>query len=176
MRLNLVTVSILLGVLAHHQLRAQVPGQDYQALMQAMEKAQVEASKPGDDKLTCEQLEEQLVAVAQDPELQAHVESAGASAQKDQEAIKKGMGGQRAIQSLRTAFMAMMPGGAAVGMASAQAQAQAQGAQAADRVASRMDQAKQMMALLPKLMRGQRVVELAAAKECEWASSAGMNQ
>lgn len=169
MRMKFITISLLL-------LATSAQGQDYQAMMQAMEKAQSEASKPGDDKLTCEQLEKQLIAVAQDSELQAYMKVAGASAQADQEAMKKAAAGPRAMQTLRTAFMAMVPGGAAAGMASAQAQAQAQGAQAAGRVQTRMEQAKQLTALMPKLMRGQRVVELAAAKKCEWATSAGMNQ
>ena len=168
--MRMILSSVLLLLVA-----APAQSQDYQAMMQAMEKAQSEASKPGDDKLSCEQLQEQLIAVTQDPEFQAHVESASASAQRDRAAMNAAAG-QTAVQSLRTALMALVPGGAMAGMASAQADAQAQGAQAADRVRSRMDQAKQLTALMPKLMRGQRVFELAAAKKCDWAASARVNQ
>lgn len=150
-------------------------GQDYQAMMQAMEQAQASASKPGDDKLTCEQLEEQLVAVTQDPEFLAHIEAMGAGAQKDQAAMQSAKG-QIAVQSLRTVFMTLVPGGRMVGMASAQSQATAQGAQGTKRAQERMQQGQQMAKLMPQLMRGQRVVELAAAKGCEWAADAGMGQ
>lgn len=149
--------------------------QDYQAMMQAMDKAQAEAAKPGDDKLTCGQLEDQLVAVAQDPDLLAYVDAAGAQAQKDQEAMNAAKG-QIAMQALRAALMSTMPGAAMPGMVSAQAQATAQGAQAMKRNQDRMEQAQKMTAMMPKLMRGQRVLELAVAKNCEWAAGAGMGQ
>lgn len=150
-------------------------GQDYQAMMRAMEKAQAEAAKPGDDKLTCAQLEEQLVALAQDPEIQAQAEAAGADAQKQQEAMQ-GVKGQIAAQTFRTVMMSTMPGAAMPGMASAQAQATAQGAKGMKQTQERMQQAQKMIPLMPKIMRGQRVIELAAAKSCEWAASAGMGK
>jgi len=64
---------------------AQVPpgAQDYEAMAKAMEKAQAEASKPGDEKLTCDQLQQQMVAIAQDPAFLAYVQAAGAEAQKE---------------------------------------------------------------------------------------------
>ena len=145
--------------------------QDYQAMSQAMQKAQADASRPGDEKLTCDQLEEQLISMTQDPEFQAHVEAAGADAQKKQEALKTAEG-QIAVQKFRTVMMTAMPGAAFPGMASAQAQAQAQGAGGKNQMADRMQQAKKMMALMPLMMRGQRVIELATAKQCEWAESA----
>jgi hypothetical protein len=145
--------------------------QDYQAMSQAMEKAQADASKPGDEKLTCDQLQEQLVAAAQDPAFQAQVEAAGAEAQKKQEAMKAAEG-KIAMQKFRTVMMSVMPGAAMPGMAAAQSQAQAQGAAANNQMAARMQQAEKMMAVLPTLMRGQRVIELAMGKRCEWAVSA----
>src|SRR4051812_23862389 len=83
--------------------------QDYQAMSQAMEKAQAEASRPGDEKLTCDQLEEQLVSVTQKPEFQAHVEAVGADARKKQEAMKIAEG-QIALQTFRTVMMAATAG------------------------------------------------------------------
>ena len=32
----------------------------------------------------------------------------------------------------------------------------------------------QMMAFMPKLMRGQRLIELATARKCEWATGVGV--
>jgi hypothetical protein len=154
---------------------ASASGQDYQAMMQSMEEAKASASKPGDDKLTCEQLEEQLVAVTQDPEFLAHVDAAGADAQKKQAAMDAAKG-QIAMQTLRAALMVFVPGGAYPGMASAQSQAKASGMKGMAQMKDRMAQAQQMAALMPKLMRGQRVVELASAKSCEWAAGAGTSQ
>jgi len=57
-------------------------------------------------------------------------------------------------------------------MASA-AENQAKAAQSAARVQSRMDQGQQMMAFMPMLMRGQRLVELAAVRKCEWLAGLG---
>jgi hypothetical protein len=141
---------------------------DPQAMMKAMETAQADASKPGDEKLSCDRLEEQMVAAAQDPAVQEHVEAAGLSAQKDQAAMQAAKG-QIAMQTIQTVLAATVPGAAmATTMASA-AQAQTQQAQTTARVQSRMGQAQQMMAILPQLLRGQRLIELAMAKKCEWA-------
>ena len=168
--MNMRCISVALVLVA-----ASAQGQDYQSMMQSMEQAQAGASKPGDDKLTCEQLEEELVAVTQDPALLAHLDAAGADAQKKQAAME-GAKGQIAMQTLRAALMVFVPGGAYPGMASAQSQAMKQGKKGMADMKDRMAQAQQMAALLPTLMRGQRVVELASAKSCEWAAGAGMNQ
>lgn len=172
--MNLRSISLVLA-LSLFAGGAWAQGQDYQAMMMAMDQAKADSARPGDDKLSCEQLEEQLVSVTQDPDFQAHVESAGANAQKQQEAMQ-GAKGQIALQSLRTVLMTFIPGGRMAGMAHAQAQAKAQGVQSMSQMKSRIEQAQQMMVLMPKLMRGQRVVELAAGKNCEWAAGAGMGQ
>ena len=166
-------ISLFLALLAAGSAGAQM--QDYQAMEQALAKAQADASKPGDDKLTCDQLQEQLVAVTQDPQFQAHAETAGADALKQQQAMKAAEG-QVAVQKFRTVMMAVMPGAGFPGMASAQAQAQARGAAGMSQMADRMKQTQQMMAMMPLVMRGQRVIELATAKKCEWAESAGAPQ
>jgi hypothetical protein len=64
--------SIVLGValltavaLSHGQAVAPSP-QDYEAMMKSMERAQAEANQPGDQQLTCDQLQQQLVVIAQD--------------------------------------------------------------------------------------------------------------
>jgi len=126
---------------------AQVPpgAQDYEAMAKAMEKAQAEASKPGDERLTCDQLQQQLVAIAQDPAYLAYVQAAGIQAQKDLAQMQ-------------------IP----------QSEIAAKTAQSAGRVQMRMDQGQQMMAFMPLLMRGQRLVELATVRKCEWLTGLGM--
>ena len=49
--------------------------------------------------------------------------------------------------------------------------AQAQ-AEAAQNIQSRMQQAQEMIGILPHVMRGQRVIELAQARNCDWLAGA----
>ena len=163
-----VFIALLVGA-----AQAQTP--NYEAMNQAMEKAQAEASKPGDDQLDCAQLEAQLMAVTQDPQFRSYYEAAGAKARKEQAAMEAAKG-QVALQSFRTVMMATVPGAAFPGMASAQAQAQAQGAAGMKDMTARARQTEKMIALLPTIMRGQRVIELAIAKKCAWAEEADMSK
>src|SRR5688572_27182853 len=71
---------------------AVMPGSDYQASMKGMEAAQAQASQPGDEKLTCDELQEQMLAVAQDPAFLEHIEAAGAAAEKDRAQMQAGKG------------------------------------------------------------------------------------
>jgi hypothetical protein len=141
---------------------------DPQAMMQAMQAAQADASKPGDEALNCDRLQEQLVAVTEDPTLQAHLQSAGMAAQQDQAAQAEK--GQVAMQTVQTIIASMVPGAGMATISAAAAAAPTQQAQTAERVQSRMAQAQQMMVIMPKLLRGQRLIELASAKKCEWAA------
>jgi hypothetical protein len=64
--------------------------------------------------------------------------------------------------------------GAAMGhMTASAAENQVKVAQGAARMQSRMAQGMQMMAFMPKLMRGQRLIELGTARKCEWATGVG---
>jgi hypothetical protein len=58
-------------------------------------------------------------------------------------------------------------------MTASVAENQAKVAQGAARVQARMAEGQQMMAFMPKLMRGQRLVELAMARQCAWATGVG---
>jgi hypothetical protein len=140
-------------------------------MMADMEKAQAAAIKPGDEKLSCDQLESELVAVTQDPEFQGFVQATGDEAEKRQAEMKLPKS-QVAALTLRSALMATMPGAAFPGMAAAQADAMAKGAKSMSDMQSRMQRTQKLAALMPKLMRGQRVIELAAGKSCEWAAAA----
>jgi hypothetical protein len=135
---SIALVMALLTACAPSYGQAVTPGgpQDYQSMMKAMERAQAEANQPGDQRLTCPQLQEQLVVIAQDPAFVAHVKAVGIAAEQDM--------------------------------------AQMQVAQGAARMQSRMAQGQQMMAFMPKLLRGQRLIELATARKCEWAMGVGL--
>jgi hypothetical protein len=64
----------------------------------------------------------------------------------------------------------MVPGAAMGQMVASAAENQAKAAQSAARVQSRMAEGQQMMAFMPQLLRGQRLVELAMVRKCEWAT------
>ena len=153
---------------------AQVPpgAQDYEAMAKAMEKAQAEASKPGDEKLTCDQLQQQLVAIAQDPAYLAYVQAAGVQAQKDLAQMQVPQS-EIAAKTAATMAASMVPGAALGQVIASAAENQAKMAQSTARVQSRTDQGQQMMAFMPMLMRGQRLVELAAVRKCEWIAGLG---
>lgn len=150
--------------------QAAAPGsaQDYQAMMKAMETAQAEASQPGDEKLDCDQLQEQIAAIANDPAIQDQVKAAGDAAQQETAAMEAARS-QMAAQTVQTAIASMLPGGAMATMPAMAGQAQAKQAQAAEHVQSRMLQGQEMMALMPKLMRGEHLIELGVSKQCDWA-------
>jgi hypothetical protein len=139
--------------------------------MQAMERAQAEANQPGDQQLTCTQLQEQLVAIVQDPAFLAHMKTAGAAAEKDL-AQMKAAESEIAAKSAATFIASTVPGAAMGHMTASAAENQAKVAQGAARMQARIADAQQMMAFMPKMMRGQRLVELAAARKCEWAAGA----
>ena len=170
-------LSIVLGVAlatACAFSHAQVPSgaQDYEAMAKAMEKAQAEASKPDDEKMTCDQLQQQLVAIAQDPAYLAYVQAAGIQAQKDMAQMQVPQS-EIAAKTAATMAASMVPGAAMGQVMASAAENQAKMAQSTARVQSRTDQGQQMMAFMPMLMRGQRLVELAAVRQCEWVTGLG---
>jgi hypothetical protein len=170
-----VLVIALLTTSALSYGQAVTPGgpQDYQAMMKAMERAQAEASQPGDQQLTCVQLQELLVGIAQDPALLAHVKAAGIEAEKDMAQLQVPQS-EIAAKTAATFIASMVPGAAMGHMTASAAENQAKVAQGAMRVQSRMAEGQQMMALMPKLMRGQRLIELAMARKCEWVTGVGV--
>ena len=171
---SMVVIVLLEGctVMARPPSQTMPPGSmDPSGMLGAMQAAHANAARQGDEKLSCEALEAELVAVTADPALQAQIEAAGQAAQRDQTAMQ-GSSGLAAMQTIRTVMASFLPGAAMGTFIVDSAQTQAQGAQAADRMQSRMLQAQQMMTVLPQLLRGQRLIELASAKPCEWAEGA----
>jgi len=153
---------------------AQVPpgAQDYEAMAKAMEKAQADANKPGDEKLTCDQLQQQMVAIAQDPAFLAYVQAAGVEAQKEMAQMQVPQS-EIAAKTAATMAASMVPGAAMGQVMASAAENQAKAAQSAAQVQSRMAQGQQMMAFMPMLMRGQRLTELAMLRKCAWATGVG---
>jgi len=146
---------------------AQTPANPYQDMQSMMEAAQAGAKKPGDASLSCEALESELVATAQQPALQSYIAKSGAAAQDKLKAMNSAPN-RMAAQGALTLFSSIVPGGAWAGHTAAVTQAQAQRAQAAQNIQQRMQQAQEMMSIMPQMMRGQHLIELAQARNCSW--------
>lgn len=168
---SIVLVMVLLASCApiYGQVVAPSLPQDYQTMMKAMETAQAEANQPGDPQLTCTQLEQQLVVIAQDPAFVAHMKAAGIAAEKDMAQMQVAQS-EIAAKSAATMIASTVPGAAMGHMTASAAENQAKIAQGAARMQTRMAQGMQMMAFMPKLMRGQRLIELATVRKCEWVA------
>jgi hypothetical protein len=168
---SIVLAMALLTAGAPSYGQAVTPGapHDYESIVKSMEKAQADASQPGDEQLTCPQLQEQLVVIAQDPAFVAHVKAAGIAAEQDIAQMQVSQG-EIAAKSAATIMASTVPGAAMGHMTASAAENQAKVAQGAARLQSRMAQGMQMMAFMPQLMRGQRLIELATARKCEWAT------
>lgn len=156
----------LAGSPLHAQISPSSP--DMQGMLKAMEQAQAAASRPGDDDLSCEKLLEELGATTSDPTLQAGIQAAGEQAQKDQAAVEQAQA-EIASQTATTVIGSLVPGASMGAMAATAANAEAAKARGADRVQSHAAMGAQMTEALPAMMRGQRLIELAVARKCEWA-------
>src|SRR5688572_1953809 len=130
---------------------AQTPESTYSELQSSLEAAQTGAIRAGDESLGCEALESELVATVKQPAVQSYIAKSGAVAQERSKALNT-VPTQTASQSALTLFSSIVPGGAWAGHAAGVAQAQAQQAQAASNIQQRMQQAQEMMGIIPYLM------------------------
>jgi hypothetical protein len=155
--------------------------QQMQKLQTAMADAQTKAIRPGDAAMNCDSLQRDLQAAVLDPAVQNVAKENGAVAKEKLDELEKGTAEARAAAATQVAgniFMgitsAFVPGAGALGAASQQAAARAQAAQAATAknlqdITAMMDR---MIVILPQVMRGQRVMELAYGKQCPWIMGA----
>lgn len=150
-----------------------VVAQDYDAMAaqmeQSMAEAQAAANRPGDDQLSCEQLELEMTATMQDPQVQAVMAENGAFAQDQMDQMNAARGRARA-QMATGLFMGIassfIPGLGYAQMAQQQVTAAQQRQQAQRNMAQMMEMSQRMQTIMPQMMRGQRVYELAQAKQC----------
>lgn len=162
----LVSIALLGAAVAAARAQAPVNTMELGAALQA---AQAAAVRPGDDALDCDALEKELTAVAGDPALQSSTQASSAALQERAAAPS---GPSAATSAALTLFSSLVPGGDMAGLAAGAAQARAGQAQAAASMQARMQQMQAMMANLPVFMRGQRIVQLAQARNCDWVSGA----
>jgi hypothetical protein len=168
MRVLILSVGIL--TVAAVGVGAQAVPKEYAEMAAAMQAAQARAMHPGDESLPCAALEKELVSSMNDPAIQAYAGKSAAAAQKNATAADKSKAPMtpQAAAAFAAAFGAggggLPPGLAARGDLAAQAQA-AQKLQA--------EQMKAMIPIMPQMMRSQRIIQLAAVKQCAWMFGAG---
>ncbi len=148
---------------------AQAP-EDMMARMEAAQaEAQAQAVRPGDEALSCDALQAEMVATMQDPAVQAHMAQSGAWAQGQLDAAgeaRSQMMGQMSVNIFLGLASSFIPGAGFAQMAAQRAMAAGQQAQADQHMAGMMQQAEGAMTIMPQLMRGQRLYELGQAKQC----------
>ncbi|MGH8198514.1 MAG: hypothetical protein ACRETI_10115 [Steroidobacteraceae bacterium] len=139
-----------------------------------------EAAKPGDDALTCDQLQAELGAMGTDPQVQAVMQEQGAYAQEQMAKMQGAQQQAEAAQSSRPPIAGQMfmgflssfiPPNPVTGYAQ-QAAAAAQNAKATAEAQKNqqdmMDNMQKVMGIMPQLMRGAHVAQLAQAKGCDF--------
>lgn len=171
-----VLVLILIGGIS---AAGQNPTQRYQKMQAAMVEAQTKASKKGDEKLSCEALQAELVASALDPNVQATAMKLGTWSKEQQDALaaktaeaKAGIAMGMTVGLMSSLTSMFVPGlsafterAAVAGQQANMAQAQAEASRNVQQVAELGDV---ILTILPQLMRGERVIELAQTRKCAW--------
>lgn len=169
MKPTCIALASLLAVIAATPSHGVGPptARDPEAQRKALADAEAGATRPGDENLDCAQLQQELMATTTDPALQAQVQSMGAQAQKDMDAMQAAQA-DVARRTATTAAGAVVPGASGPALASAIADAEAAKASGSARMQERVAQTDQLTAMMPQMMRGQRVIDLARARKCDW--------
>lgn len=169
MRQALALAAAILCLTVSGPVGAQSAEERMLAMEQAIADAQAQASRPGDEQLSCEQLEAEMVATMQDPAVQAAVAAQGADAQAQMErmnAARDQMRAQMGVGIFMSLASAFIPGAGYAQMIQQQAMANQSRSMADQHLAEMNAMAERMTPIMPQLMRGQRVYELAQGREC----------
>lgn len=172
MRSLMLSIVLCASALAGQPASAQTSEDMYSNMNAAMEAAQAQAVHPGDDALTCDQLQDEMAGTAMDPAVQSFAVESGAWGQEQLAQANAAQGRMRAQMGLNL-FMGIASS-FIPGMGYAQmAQQQMMMAQQQQQMDAQMAQMAAMTArvtpIMPQLMRGQRVYELAQAQQCPFA-------
>lgn len=140
--------------------------------------AQADAVRPGDEQLTCDQLQAEMGATMNSPEMQTNMSEIEASAARQQEMQREAQ--ERARGQMATGVVAgvigsVIPGAGYAQTAIMNAQAREQQAAAAQGQTETAGMIDNMSNMMPAMMRGQRVVELARAQSCEFVQDMPAN-
>lgn len=170
----------LTTLLAASALHAQVPQmptppgmRDPQAMLKAMEAAQAAAHRPGDEALSCAQLEKMIHAAVQDPAFQAYLQASAAAAQREL-AAQQPTAAEMAAKARATAAASTVPGASAAHLYASAVENQARVAAGQARLQSMVTQSDEAMRFMPLILRAQRLVELGVARHCAWTGDASL--
>lgn len=151
---------------------AENPGERLEALQAAQADAEASARRRGDDALTCDQLQAEMMTISQSPEMatfQADNSAFAAQAQQQMQAARGQMAGAMGMSvgmmglGVASAFVPGLGMAQSLAMRGYAANAQRQ---AAANQGMMGQQADAMAAAMPMLTRMQRVAELGQAKQC----------
>jgi hypothetical protein len=173
------------GMMAQAQQFAQTAAQkppardQFDKLQKAMADAQAKAGRPGDNALTCDAIQNEIVSSMRDPAVTAAATKAGAWGAEQQAKLEEASGSSKGAMAAQMAMglasslgSMFLPGlGLATGGAQAaiaQTHAARQAAAASSNVQQLEEAMKDMIGILPQLMRGQRLMELAQSRKCDW--------
>lgn len=131
--------------------------------------AQANAARPGDEQLTCEQIQAEMGATMGSDEMQTQTAEIDASVQRQQALQEEAR--QRQQSMMTTGIVTGIIGSFVPGVGYAQgalmqAQASQQQAEAAESQNEMAGMIGNMSNMMPAMMRGQRLYELAQAQEC----------
>jgi hypothetical protein len=139
------------------------------ALEASMAQARADAIHPGDEALTCEQIQAEMGATMNSAEVQENTAAIGESAQRQQAMAERqrqaalGMMGTSMITGIASSFIPGMGYAQGLAMQAQMAQMQAQGAEGQRESAAMLANMQEMM---PQMMRGERLYNLAQAQHC----------
>jgi len=138
-------------------------------MMAAQSAAQAAAVRPGDEALTCDQLQAEMMAITTDPKMQAATASMGAGAQAQMDKAKAAQAGMVATGIAGTVAGvagSFIPGASFFTQGAMMAQQAAMASQMKEADRDRTKMMNDMSTMMPMMMRGQRVMDLANAKKC----------
>jgi hypothetical protein len=138
------------------------------ALEAAQARGQAEASRPGDEALTCEQIEAESIAVMNTPEMRAAMTASMVnSAQSMAQDMQNSMMGNTAANLALGVAGQFVPG---LGMVQGMMMRNQMSAQAEEGEELMLASLRNMEIMMPALMRSQRLGELAQAQNCAYLS------
>ena len=187
LRQTAVVFLVMVGSFATlHGQKGKPPGMpagmpDPAQMQAAADAAQKNAKRPGDEVMSCEAGQNELVATMQDPKVQTVIGKQGAWAKQQQDKLNAGMAaanggpskGSIAAQMAKGFATSMVPGAGMAQVAAQQAQAKRQIAESAQNQADMFARMNEMMTIMPQMMRAQRLAELGQNKKCDWAQESG---
>lgn len=139
------------------------------SLEQAMAQAQTDAIHPGDEQLTCDAIQTEISTTMTDPSMRAELDEMGATAQAQQERSEQMQAQQRAMVTtgiVGGVITSVVPFAGYAQGALMQQQARQMPAQGEESMRESASMMGNMEAAMPQMMRGQRLYDLAQARDC----------